>query len=126
MLTTGAGGADYFVLPQGNRTDTISVRQTRVSTLCEERKFWPTHFKVDVEGLEEEVFRGADAVVERCRPLLFLELHGDIIRQRQGDPREVLRQLRAWGYKCFQRDYEVSATELECRGYVARLVCRPE
>jgi FkbM family methyltransferase len=98
MLTTGAGGADYFVVPADERPDTITVPQVSADSVCEAARFQPTHMKVDVEGFEEEVLRGARRVLSRFKPHLFLELHGDIIHRRGKSPGAVLDLLQEVGY----------------------------
>lgn len=98
MLTTGAGGADYFVVPDTERPDCIQVEQVTIDQMSQVHHFLPTHLKVDVEGYEEEVLTGAAQVLREQRPLLFLELHGDFIRRRGGDPERVLQLLTEAGY----------------------------
>lgn len=98
MLTTGAGGADYFVIPAEARSDTVTVPQVTVDFVCAEQHFAPTHLKIDVEGFEEEVLLGAIGTLKAQRPLIFLELHGDLIRGRKKVPEEVLNILLRLGY----------------------------
>jgi len=47
----------------------------------------------DVEGFEEDVVKGADATLRRCRPLLYLENN---IREKSPD---LLRRLFTLGYR---------------------------
>jgi len=98
MLTTGAGGADYFVVPDSERPDCIQVQQVTIDQMSRVHDFLPTHLKVDVEGYEQEVLTGATQVLRELRPLLFLELHGDFIRRRGGDPERVIQLLTDSGY----------------------------
>ncbi len=58
MLTTGAGGADYLVVPTEERPDAVSVAQVTIDDVCRANAFVPTHLKIDVEGFEEEVIIG--------------------------------------------------------------------
>lgn len=102
MLTTGAGGADYFVVPDSERPDCIRVEQVTIDQMSRLHEFLPTHLKVDVEGYEQEVLTGAAQVLREQRPLLFLELHGDFIRRRGGDPERVLQLLTDAGYVHWQ------------------------
>jgi hypothetical protein len=49
--------------------------------------------KIDVEGMESEVLRGARQMIERCRPVVFFEvLQMDALTSSQ-------RQLEALGYE---------------------------
>ena len=103
MLTTGAGSADYFVHADENRPDTITVPQVSIDHAVSTRGFVPSHLKIDVEGFEEEVLVGARNTLTTHRPILFLELHGDFIRQRHRRPEAVLDLLKSMNYGCWQR-----------------------
>jgi len=55
-----------------------------------------THMKVDAEGFEQEVLKGARATLRLCRPVLSLELEE---RHRAGATRDVPALLAALGYE---------------------------
>src|SRR5437588_12876214 len=60
------------------------------------------HVKMDVEGSE----LGVISVVVKLlspdnAPLLFIELHNEIVRQNGGSPTEMLRLLRTLSYEIF-------------------------
>jgi len=101
MLTTGAGGADYYVIPSSPRPDTITVRQATLDQICSVSGFVPTHLKIDVEGYEEEVIRGAEHTIRSAKPIIFLELHGTFILRRRRMPEAVLTLLADFGYHTF-------------------------
>jgi FkbM family methyltransferase len=42
---------------------------------------WPAIIKIDVEGAELLVLQGAERILERCRPTIFLSTHGDDVRR---------------------------------------------
>lgn len=127
MLTTGAGGADYFVVPPEPRPDSVSVPQVDLTGLCQSLKFSPTHVKVDIEGFEEEALLGAREMLQRDHPMLFLELHGDLIRRRGRDPVTVLRILRETGYVTWKRGGKVMhERQLQREGFNARFICIPD
>ena len=126
MLTTGAGGADYLVIPSEPRPDTVRIRQIAVSDVCRDYRFAPTHLKIDVEGYEEEVLLGAEECINTYRPIIFLELHAEIIRRRGRDPKRVVGTLKRLGYARFlQNSRPVSAAQLENSDGDARLLCYP-
>jgi len=57
-----------------------------------------THAKIDAEGAEYEVLRGARETLLRCRPVLTLEVEE---RHREGSTWAVPAYLDALGYDCF-------------------------
>lgn len=57
----------------------------------------PNVLKIDVEGAEGMVLRGAAETIEKHRPRMMIELHG------ASTAREVLPLLERWGYTVFCR-----------------------
>jgi FkbM family methyltransferase len=55
-----------------------------------------TAMKIDAEGAEEEVLRGAEATLRRCRPVLTVEIEE---RHRAGSTRAVPAFLAGLGYR---------------------------
>lgn len=53
----------------------------------------PSLLKIDVEGTEAEVLRGADGILRKGRPAILLSTHGD------GPKNECLGLLRSMGYR---------------------------
>lgn len=127
MLDTGVIGAGYFVgADTGRRTGDLShVRAISIDTLCATLDFHPTHVKIDVEGDELDVIRGASILLapER-RPIIFLEIHNVILRSRGQDPREIVEHLEGLGYEC----HDVSSGRVDSLTFereVSRLVAEP-
>jgi FkbM family methyltransferase len=59
----------------------------------------PTILKIDVEGYESEVLRGAAALIRSARPTIFLEVHLNYLEQRGISPHDVTGPIAACGYE---------------------------
>lgn len=80
--------------PEGRTT-----AETRVRTLDEIcAGLAPTVVKIDVEGDELKVLRGAAETLRKHRPVLLIEIHLNEMEARGEDPREIGRILARLGY----------------------------
>lgn len=88
--------------------------------------------KIDVEGAELAVIRGARAALARFRPTLLVELNPAALRARQAEPVELLSLLRELGYSVAEvraggvrpfADSDLARDDLR-DGYT-NLFCRP-
>ncbi len=67
--------------------DAVSVDQMT-------KLFWiPTHIKIDVEGFEEQVLRGAGETITKFSPVLFVELHNEKIAAMGREPDRSLGHI---------------------------------
>jgi FkbM family methyltransferase len=124
MLTTGPFGADYLIVPDGPRADAILVRSRSIQSSLDETGFRPTHLKMDIEGCEYEVVEASIKTLSELKPILYLELHGQFLRQRGKDPAVVIENLRKAGYTSFYCDQQpMDGDSLSSLGFDCRLVC---
>jgi FkbM family methyltransferase len=124
LLTSGAAGWHMMTAPGQPRPDAVTVPCVTLDRLAETSGLAPTHVKIDVEGEEESVLRGGEALLSRARPILFLELHGDILRASSRSPRAVLDRVVSLGYTRFHAEgREIPLDEAAARE-VARIICR--
>lgn len=99
LVETGAAGAGYLVQPHGHPpSERTRVPLLALDTLAERLGEAPTVVKIDVESFELEVLRGGPKTLAGARPVLFIELHNAMMRERGVDPAAVLDQLAAYGY----------------------------
>jgi len=124
LLSGGAGAWHMMVAPGEARADVVTVPVLTIDGLVRDSGLVPTHVKIDVEGQEDAVLRGADATLRGARPIVFLELHGGIIRRAGGSPVAVLERLRAAGYHSLAIAGRPVSAEDAAAQDVARIECR--
>jgi FkbM family methyltransferase len=62
----------------------------------------PHLIKIDVEGWELATLQGAHATLALHHPALFLEMHGETMREKQRKAREIVNFLHEAGYRSIQ------------------------
>lgn len=72
---------------------------TTLDADCAARGLSPSMVKIDVEGDELRVLRGARQVLREHRPVLFIELHLDLLERRGDDVREIHEIVSGAGYR---------------------------
>ncbi|MDA1092030.1 MAG: FkbM family methyltransferase [Acidobacteria bacterium] len=129
MVAAGVVGIGYYVEPTTGHTDAEKsrIRKVTLASLASDRAVLPTHVKVDVESLEEDVLRGGAEIFESDnKPLLFLELHNQIMLDRGSDPAGPLDLLERFGYRLFDHSghNELSRTFISAQPLI-RVIARP-
>jgi FkbM family methyltransferase len=105
----------------------VEIALRTVDRLCAELGFRPDLVKIDVEGYELAVLRGAREVLEESRPLLFLEIHPARIAELGGSIGELTDLLAELGYRiCGLEGAPVPPARLAALDSVSRFLCRPE
>jgi FkbM family methyltransferase len=101
MLSAGVFSDGYFRLVNGRSARELSpAKATTIDQMSQEFGS-PTHIKVDVEGHEAAVLRGGRTTLRIASPMLFLELHSEMISSDGGDPRAAVEELEMLGYTMF-------------------------
>ncbi len=99
MLNSGIFSDGYFKFtpsrPRSELTETKAITIDQIVT----QYGAPTHIKIDVEGQEAAVLRGGRATLDLQSPVLFIELHTEMITAEGGDPGLALDELEQLGYE---------------------------
>ncbi|MDQ3070624.1 MAG: FkbM family methyltransferase [Acidobacteriota bacterium] len=122
VLTTGAGQAHMMIRGEEGRADTTAVAATTLDVLAAGAGC--THLKIDVEGFEIEVLKGARGTLTRERPLVALELHCALLRELGENPADAVAILRECGYT-IELDGAPADDAAILGAHIANLVCRP-
>ena len=107
LVDAGVFAAGFFVHPDAAHPASERTTATGVTVdgLCRRLGLRPTHLKIDVEGFEVEILRGAQETLRASpRPLVFIELHNAMVRGHGGDNAAAIRELQDAGYTLFQVD----------------------
>jgi FkbM family methyltransferase len=123
MVAIGILAGGYFSAPNRDHpsTEVTHAAAITLDALVEQFSVQPTHVKIDVEGFEAAVLRGGHRLLSQRRsPILFIELHNQMIREREGNPEESLQLLRHHGYST----YAVGGTQLDQGSILSRPLVR--
>lgn len=82
------------------------IRKSTVDALVCEHGLNPGFMKIDVEGFEMEVLRGAAVTLEKHRPLILSELSDSLLRKNCSSAQEVVDFLRSHRYHVADPLYE--------------------
>jgi FkbM family methyltransferase len=104
MLSSGVFSEGYlrFVTGRSHR-ELTSVGAITIDKLASDFGS-PTHIKIDVEGYEAAALRGGRETFTRSSPLLFLELHNELVIADGRNPNEALDELQSLGYETLALD----------------------
>lgn len=104
MLSSGVFSEGYlrFVTGRSHR-ELTNVGAITIDKLASEFGS-PTHIKIDVEGYEAAALRGGRETLKRTSPLLFLELHNQLVAADGRDPNEALDELQSLDYEALALD----------------------
>jgi FkbM family methyltransferase len=96
-LTTGVPG---LPLMEGRDVGKISIPTITLDTFCREFGVRPNLVKIDVEGAELLVLRGAGSLLGESSPTIILAVHPYWLPTGQS-PVQIIELLKAYGYTVF-------------------------
>ncbi len=125
MVDGGVVCAGYFMLPGDQpKRDRVVVPQQTIDGLAHQRGRSPDLVKIDVEGFELEVLMGGRATLVSGDIPLCLEVHNHYLRERNVDPRSILRTLEEFGYRQLTCGGRAISPEDILIGDIVRVVAR--
>jgi len=125
MLGSGVFSHGYLRVVKGrSKHDLTQVNALTIDEMAQAFGV-PTHIKVDVEGHEHAVLRGARETLSKSLPILFLELHNEMIRSEGLDANAILDQLHQIGYCTFTAKGELASRDAILSRPIVRIICKP-
>jgi FkbM family methyltransferase len=101
MLSSGVFSDGYFKIARGRARSELTTAQATTIDQLVSQYGPPTHIKIDVEGQEGTVLRGGRKALNQYSPILFIELHNEMITSEGGDPNITLDELTQLEYESF-------------------------
>ena len=96
-LTTGVPG---IPLMEGRNVGKMSIQTITLDTFCREMGVNPNLVKIDVEGAELLVLKGARNLLDEFSPPIILAVHPYWLPTGQS-PVQIIKLLKAYGYTVF-------------------------
>ena len=99
-LTSGIPG---MPLMDGRKIRKISIRTITLDKFCSEVSLRPNLVKIDVEGAELMVLRGAGNLLGESRPTIILAVHPYWLPEGQ-TPKQIFELLTGYGYSMYDSE----------------------
>ena len=122
--TATNSGADAFMRAGDG---TLSVRVARLDRIAENLGLQRIDLiKIDVEGYETNVLRGAECVIRSHKPAMFIEVCDDNLISQGSSAAELIGLLEEHGYSIAKADTgETVLPDQDFRGCFFDVICRP-
>ena len=92
------------VIPGNNDFPFVTITIDAIDNFVENRDIKKIDFiKIDVEGFESEVISGAKYTLQKQKPVLFLEVDDNNLRDNNSSAHELIKILLSYGYTSFYR-----------------------
>jgi hypothetical protein len=99
LLSSGVFSDGYFRMTSGRSSRELTKTKAVTIDRLAEQLGAPTHIKIDVEDMKQRSSVAQKKTITNLSPLLFLELHNEMIRADGGDPARVLDDLAEMKYE---------------------------
>lgn len=87
------GRPAYHKVVSDSQIDVVTI-----DTFCQQHNIAPTMLKIDVEGNEKAVLRGAKETIEKYHPFILTEYSWENAEQFEGGVSDIVVMLEEWGY----------------------------
>lgn len=82
--------------------ETDTTPQIKIDDFCERNNIYPDLITMDVEGSEFRVLKGAEKVLKKYRPIVYVSIHVDFMKEMyHAEPEDIHKFMESLGYKGF-------------------------
>ena len=82
--------------------------------------------KIDTEGFEMNVLKGAEATITKHKPILFIEVNDENLKQQKTSAKELISLVASWGYETTSAQTgQVIDSSSKLEGCQFDIICQP-
>ncbi len=111
-------------------TQAQRIEARTLDSLVSDFALSPGFIKIDVEGAEHLVFRGATDILHTHRPIVLSEMNDGLLRANGSSAKEVLQEIKGAGYRVLNPFVEghpdAKIEDLETPHMLEEILCLPE
>jgi FkbM family methyltransferase len=96
-----SANASLANLAEKENIEKLKVRIVTLDKFCRQKSIKPKLLKVDVEGAELFVFKGAKQIISDNHPIIFAEMLRKWSSKFNYHPNQIIEFLKDLGYTCF-------------------------
>lgn len=82
----------------------LEVKQTRIDDYCSQKSIKPDLIKIDVEGADLKVLKGAEQTLRKFKPRIFLSLHPALMKKMGDEVEDLVTFMQGLGYEIVNLD----------------------
>ena len=112
-------------VPLSEPGGSISVEKIPGDVLCNKLAFKPDVIKIDVEGHELKAINGLIQTIKATKPLLFVELHPEMIRREEDNISDLWTFFENEGYRGKLNGQAISLAKLRDLHAITRIIFEP-
>lgn len=96
-----SANASLANLSQKKKIAKVKMKLVTLDKYCQQELIKPDFLKVDVEGAELFVLKGAEQIIAQAHPIIFAEMLRKWSKKFNYHPNEIIKFLDNLGYRCF-------------------------
>jgi FkbM family methyltransferase len=101
----------------------VSIDVITLDSFCDSNNLRPDIIKIDVEGFEYQVLKGCEQTLTRSQPVLFIEIHPDLLAKHDVSAPKIMEFLLDKGYKFYDQNLVKVGARQFASDRVFRVIC---